>query len=154
MQLTKIVVPTDFSDASLSALHYAAELARKWEAEIHLLYIVEKLPQILSTVNYEEAKDNFINSVEDSARKKLKELANTSEEDISTTVKPIMRNGVNYEEIIKYADEVKSELIVIATHGRSGILYTLLGSVAEKVIQLAKCPVLVVKPTDEEEVEF
>lgn len=151
MKLTKIIVPTDFSESSFTAFQYAADLARKWDAEIHLLYIVEKLPQILSTVNYDKAKDNFINSVEDSARKKLKDLVSKFEDEISSPIKPVMRNGINYEEIINYADEIKSELIVIATHGRSGILYTLLGSVAEKVIQLAKCPVLVVKPVDEEE---
>jgi len=57
-----------------------------------------------------------------------------------------IRKGIDYEEIIKYSQEKKIDIIVIATHGRTGILHTLLGSVAEKVIRYSKIPVLVTTP--------
>ena len=59
---------------------------------------------------------------------------------------PVIRKGIDYEEIIKYSVDKKIDIIVIATHGRTGILHTLLGSVAEKVIRYSKIPVLVTTP--------
>ena len=151
MKLTKIVVPTDFSDYSAAAMTYAMDFAEKWDAEIHLIYVSENIPSVFSSENDESKEQSFLFSLEDKARKKIKELAKFYSEEHETHVKPVLRSGINHEEIIKYAAEIESELIIIATHGRTGILYTLLGSVAEKVIQFAKCPVLVVKPIEEEE---
>jgi universal stress protein A len=70
------------------------------------------------------------------------------ESDIKVT--QTIRKGIDYEEIVSYSNEVVESLIVIATHGRTGALHTLLGSVAEKVIRYSKCPVLVIKPEDEQ----
>ena len=65
-------------------------------------------------------------------------------------IHPVIKKGVDYEVIIKYAKEKKIDVIVIATHGRTGILHTLLGSVAEKVIRYSKTPVLVITPTSKD----
>ena len=61
-------------------------------------------------------------------------------------IEPVLKKGNDYNEIVKYSKDHKIDLIVIATHGRTGLLHTLLGSVAEKVIRYAKCPVLVITP--------
>ncbi len=150
MKLNKIIVPTDFSEYSFSALSYASDLAEKWEAEIHLVYVLEEIPAFFSANDLEKSKQNFINSGEDIARKKVKELTHNLSEDTNLKIIPVLRKGINYEQIISYSKEIDADLIVIATHGRTGVLYTLLGSVAEKVIQFAKCPVLVVKLKEEE----
>ena len=150
MKIQNIVVPTDFSDYSMYALEYAIDLAEKWEADIHLLYVIEKMPTILSNGEASLTKESLLQSAEDIARKKIKEIVNSYTDDINVGIFPVLKSGNNYEQIINFSKEIKSDLIVIATHGRTGILYTLLGSVAEKVIQLAKCPVLVVKPEEEE----
>ncbi|MCL6097381.1 MAG: universal stress protein [Bacteroidetes bacterium] len=65
---------------------------------------------------------------------------NDLREDLPIKILPVLRRGMDYEEIVNYAKEVDAELIVIATHGRTGLLHNLLGSVAEKVIRYAKCP--------------
>ena len=65
-------------------------------------------------------------------------------------IKPVIRKGIDYEEIISYSKENNIDLIVIATHGRTGVLHTLLGSVAEKVIRYSKKPVLVTTPSEKE----
>ena len=74
------------------------------------------------------------------------ELINSDDLDIESVIKI----GKDYEEIVKYSNEISADLIVIATHGRTGVLHTLLGSVAEKVIRYAKCPVLVTTPTEDD----
>lgn len=65
-------------------------------------------------------------------------------------IHPVIKKGVDYEVIIKYAKEKKIDVIVIAAHDRTGILHTLLGSVAEKVIRYSKMPVLVITPTSKD----
>ncbi|HSD64103.1 MAG TPA: universal stress protein, partial [Ignavibacteriaceae bacterium] len=70
--------------------------------------------------------------------------------DHSIEIIPVIEKGVDFETIINYCEENHIDLIVIATHGRTGILHTLLGSVAEKVIRYAKCPVLVITPTEDQ----
>lgn len=149
MQLSKIVVPTDFSEYSFSALHYAMDLAEKWDAEIFLVYVLEDVPSFLDSDDPDNSKEKFLHSNEEAAGKKIIEIAGNYGEESGIKITPILRTGINHDQILKFAGEIEADLIVIATHGRTGILYTLLGSVAEKVIQFAKCPVLVVKPEEE-----
>ncbi len=75
----------------------------------------------------------------DECVKKIKKIRNAE-------IVPAIRKGIDFEEILKYSKENKIDVIVIATHGRTGILHTLLGSVAEKVIRYSKIPVLVTTP--------
>ena len=89
-------------------------------------------------------------NMEEQAKKQLAETAAAFRVDSSIKIIEVCRKGIDYEEIVKYSKEIDGDLIVIATHGRTGILHTLLGSVAEKVIRYAKCPVLVITPEEEE----
>jgi nucleotide-binding universal stress UspA family protein len=85
-------------------------------------------------------------SLELAAVEKLEETTSNLRRTTTAKVYSAIRKGVDYEEIIAYATELNAELIVIATHGRTGVLHTLLGSVAEKIIRYSKIPVLVTTP--------
>ncbi len=143
-----ILVPTDFSSLSHSALDSAKDLADSMNAAIHLLHVIDKsIPFIpgKQILNEEEISS----SLEIEARKHLSALTREIESESDVKVIGVIRQGIDYEEITNYANEFKTDLIVIATHGRTGIMHSLLGSVAEKVIQHSKCPVLVIPPREE-----
>lgn len=149
MLISKIIVPTDFSEYSFCALLYAIDLAEKWDSEIHLVYVLEEMLTLLNPDEHGESSEKIKISNEEAARRKITELAENYSDESGLKIVPVLKTGVNHDEIIKYSRETGADLIVIATHGRTGILYTLLGSVAEKVIRFSKCPVLVVKPEEE-----
>lgn len=151
--IKNILLPTDFSNLSLSAASYAADIAKQYNAKIHLLYVLEKTPPVLAIRSLDLSEDKIIKSLEDEAKKSLKNTAEkvrNSLKDENLDLETILRKGLDYVEINKYAEEKSVDLIVIATHGRTGLLHTLLGSVAEKVIRYAKRPVLVITPSGKE----
>lgn len=151
--IKNILLPTDFSNLSLSAASYAADIAKQYNAKIHLLYVLEKTPPVLAIRSLDLSADKIIKSLEGEAKKSL---GNTAEKvrknlkDENLNLETVLRKGLDYVEINKYAEEKSVDLIVIATHGRTGLLHTLLGSVAEKVIRYAKRPVLVITPSGKE----
>ena len=147
--IKNILLPTDFSNLSLSAASYAADLAAQYNAKIHLLYVLEKTPPILAIHSLDLSEEKIIKSMEEGAKKSLENSADKVKNIIKNEdiiVEPVLKKGLDYEEINKYAEEKKIDLIIIATHGRTGLLHTLLGSVAEKVIRYSKRPVLVITP--------
>ncbi len=118
-----------------------------------LLYVLEKTPPILAIRSLDLSEEKIIKSFEEEARKSLENAAqkvkkNSKNENLN--LETVLRKGLDYIEINKYAEDKGVDLIVIATHGRTGILHTFLGSVAEKVIRYAKRPVLVITPTGKE----
>jgi nucleotide-binding universal stress UspA family protein len=105
---------------------------------------------MLSQCNRTFSENARLDSIETETKKQMTETAeeiNDSEIDIVQ----VIRNGTDYEEIVKYSNESNADLIVLATHGRTGVLHTVLGSIAEKVIRYTKRPVLVIHPEEEEE---
>lgn len=148
-KIKNILLPTDLSNTSLSAGEYAMELASKYDAQIHLLHVLEKTPPILAIRSLDLSQEKILKSFEEEGKKLLenvvKKLAK-KRPDEAIKMLPVLRKGIDYDEIVKYSKEQKIDVIVIATHGRTGLLHTLLGSVAEKVIRYAKCPVLVITP--------
>lgn len=146
--IKNILVPTDFSSLSQSALEYARDLADNMNATIHILQVIDKsIPFLPGKQNLSEAE--LTAALEADAQKHLSAFKNEIESDSDVNVICMIKHGIDFEEIVKCAKEIQAELIVIATHGRTGIMHSLLGSVAEKVIQHAKCPVLVI-PAGEE----
>jgi nucleotide-binding universal stress UspA family protein len=138
----RILVPTDFSSTSMAALKYAVLYARQFGASLDLLHVLEP-PPFLS-----DLKDVPLAMTEQEATKKATaELANLArrEVDAAVPITPLVRSGKAYVEITEAARELQADLIVIATHGYTGLKHTLLGSVAERVIRHAGCPVLVVR---------
>lgn len=148
--IKKILVPTDFSRISYSAFEYARDLAERMDSEIHIIHVMEKSPPLLSANKSGLTEEEVVTALEIEARKKLSEAASFLKEDTGILVKEVFRIGNDYEEIVNYAKEINSDIIIIATHGRTGILHTLMGSVAEKVIRFSKCPVLVISAKEEE----
>lgn len=147
--IRNIIVPTDFSNLSFTAFDYAKDIAKRWGAKIHVVYVLEKQPPFLAMRSLDVNEDQVMKSMEEQAKKQLEDTVKKfgkTDLDIS----PVLLKGVDYEELVKYSKKIKADLIVLATHGRTGFIHTLIGSVTEKVVRHAKCPVLVTTPTDEE----
>lgn len=149
-KLKNIIVPTDFSKVSYSAFGYARDLAEMMDATIHLIYVLEKKPPFIAKPDNEITNEELMKSIEEKKLSQLQEIVDEIKEDSSIKIIEILRKGIDYEEIINYSNEVNGDMIVIATHGRTGVFHKILGSVAEKVIRYSKCPVLVISPQEEE----
>ena len=146
--IKNILLPTDFSKLSLTAAQYAIDLAKQYDAKIHLLHVIEKTPPILAIHSLDLSEEKILKSIEDDAKTSLDKAVIKIQNEHGIEVDSVLRKGLDYEEIVSYSQKNNIDVIVIATHGRTGILHTLIGSVAEKVIRYAKCPVLVTTPTE------
>lgn len=145
-KVKNILLPTDFSKTSLTAAEYAVELATEYKAKLHVLNVLEKTPPILAIRSLDLSREKIIASIDADAQSSLDECIKKIKKIKDVEIVPVIRKGIDYEEIIKYSKEKRIDIIVIATHGRTGLLHTLLGSVAEKVIRYSKIPVLVTTP--------
>lgn len=145
-KIKNILLPTDFSKLSLSAAGYAINLAEQYSAKIHLLHVLEHIPPTLTIRSLDLSEEKIKKVLEEDANSKIQNAVREIKKDSDVEIESVIRTGIDFEEIIKYAEKTKIDLIVIATHGRTGIMHTLLGSVAEKVIRFSKTPVLVTKP--------
>ena len=141
-----ILVPTDFSKHSDAALNIAADMAATYDANIYFLHAVDNTitrKSIDYGISYEEIKQLEENSVNASAEKLKKQSANIKNDRIK--IINVTKIGDPAEVILKEQKAKKIDLIVIPSHGRSGIVRYLLGSVATKVTKSAKCPVMLVR---------
>ena len=145
-KIKNILLPTDFSNISLTAAEYAVELADQYKAKLHVLNVLEKTPPILAIRSLDVSREKIIESIDADAKEHLDECVKKIKKIKDVEIVAAIQKGIDYEEIIKYSKDKKIDVIVIATHGRTGILHTLLGSVAEKVIRYSKIPVLVTTP--------
>ena len=143
-QLRVILVPIDFSESSKRALTYAASFAKTFNAELLLVYVVEQ------TVY--PADFGFGQAALPSLEKELRERGTRELEKLihspllhNCSTRSIVRTGNPYVEIISTAQEEHVDLIIIATHGHTGVEHLLFGSTAEKVVRKAPCPVLIVR---------
>jgi nucleotide-binding universal stress UspA family protein len=142
-----ILIPTDFSKYSDAALNIAADIAATYDANIYLLHAVDNTitrKSIDYGISYEEIKQLEENSVNSSAEKLKKLSANIIKND-KIKIFHVTKIGDPAEVILKEQKAKKIDLIVIPSHGRSGIVRYLMGSVATKVTKSAKCPVMLVK---------
>jgi len=149
LEIRKILAPTDFSEHACSALGYARTFANRWDAELHLLNVIE--PAVFPT----EAgltpmgMINLDTELSDAAERAMSELVKR-EELQGARLTTAIAHGRASTAIIDYARENNIDLIVIATHGRTGIEHLIFGSTAERVVRESPCPVLTVRPRDEE----
>ena len=149
IELGRILVPIDFSEHSKKALQYAIPFAEQFKASIDLLYVVE--PTVYPA-DFSFGQVAFP-SVEDELRQRgAEELELLIRNEIGNRVhaRSLVRTGKAFNEIDQYATEENIDLIIIATHGHSGMEHVLFGSTAEKVIRYAPCPVLVVRMAEKE----
>lgn len=141
--LKQILVPVDFSDPSAVALKYAKAFADNFQASLHLLHVLE-------TVYYGwEVPPLIDEEIEQGARKQLNALLTDGERQQFRTELHLLK-GSPFVEIVRCAREKNFDLIVMGTHGRGPIAHMLMGSVAEKVVRKAPCPVLTVRHPEHE----
>ena len=140
---TTILVPTDFGEGSDAALSYAVELAKVIGAELVVLHTYE-IPVVGfpdgTLVATAELTSRILESAKEGLDAAAKKLAPTG-----VRVRTLVKQGDTWRTILEVADEVSAGLIVMGTHGRRGLPRALLGSVAEKVVRTASCPVLTVR---------
>ena len=140
-QITKILVPIDFSPSSDKTVEYASTLAKQFNALVILMHVIDSAPySVTDTLNVVKHR----RSLEIIARSLLENLAEPLLK-IGSIVRPCLVTGIPYEEILKKARHDRVDLIIMGTHGRTGLKHALLGSVAEKVVRLSSCPVLTVR---------
>jgi nucleotide-binding universal stress UspA family protein len=143
MTITRILVPTDFSADANAAFDYARELARKFDAPVHLLHVVEDplaagmWSSEIYTAEIAGLQVNLVRDAEERLRRSVPDAGGT----VSTEV----RTGNAAKQIIETARETGADLIVMGTRGRTGVAHVIMGSVAERVVRLAPCPVLTLR---------
>jgi nucleotide-binding universal stress UspA family protein len=143
LPIKKIVCPTDFSEPSYEAIKVAGELAFHFGSELCVLHVVSPVPVVPMAAGPVFNVPLYEQELEASSKRSLEEIINQMEwKDLK--VRMIVLRGNAAEEIVRVAEEEEAELIVIATRGRTGLDRLIFGSVAEKVVRLAKCPVLTV----------
>ena len=136
-----IVFPTDFSDVSNHALPWALDMADKFDATVHCLYVVEE-PQIYSTLDLGAISVPTTGELVEGAETRLQDYV---KDQFAGTAHPAVCKvvvGHAATEIVNYANENGADMIIMSTHGYSGVKHMLLGSTTEEVLRHAGCPVL------------
>jgi len=136
--MKRILVPTDFSEPSGAALNYGMELADAFSAQLYLLHVTDE-----NGVNFEA--DFPMVQFESAPQEQLERLA-AQHAAKNRRTEYALRIGAPSDQIVRYAGSRDIDLIVMGTHGRSGVPHMLMGSVAEKVVRSAPCPVLTIRP--------
>ena len=140
IRMDRILCPVDLAPFSRRALEHAALLARWYEAELHALYVSPLLPTLLG---FPSGLPRGLDAAQ--AEEVERELARFAAGAANgQPVRSVLRSGEPTTEILQYAGEVRADLLVVGTHGRTGFDRLMLGSVAEKVLHKAACPVLTV----------
>ena len=140
-RLKQILVPVDFSECSRKALRYAIPFAKQFEAEITLVHVVQY------PVGATEMMVGFGQIIDESKKALDAQLAEIKD---FVPSREILREGNPSVEIVRAATELDSDLIILSTHGHTGLAHVLLGSTAERVVRYAPCPVLVVRERERE----
>jgi nucleotide-binding universal stress UspA family protein len=150
IDLRHILVPTDFSQSSANALTYGAAFATRFGAELYLLHVVQDLalfiPEaVMVTPPLLPPVEQFIAAARAALERAIGDLAQPE-----VRIRPEVAEGAPFEEIVRFAKERNVDLIVMGTHGHTGLAHLFLGSVAEKVVRRAPCPVLTVRHPEHE----
>jgi nucleotide-binding universal stress UspA family protein len=149
MQIKTILFPTDFSQGARAAMEYAVSLAQDFKAKLILLYVIQDISiaewYIPSSISAADLVEDMQRSAEREMDKWELEIAGKVRD-----VEKLIVRGVPFVEIIRTAKERKADMIVIGTHGRTGIDHMLFGSTAEKVVRKSSCPVLTVRMSGKE----
>ena len=149
--LKKILVPTDFGDAADAALNYARALARNFGASIDVLHVAEDASaRAFAGEMYVAIPPALQKDIEEMARKELDRRFIDNDPDPIVMRRMVITSNAPALSIVNYAKETGTDLIVMGTHGRGPMAHLLMGSVAERVVRLAGCPVLVVRHPEHE----
>jgi nucleotide-binding universal stress UspA family protein len=145
IEIRSILAPTDFSAHSEHAVRYACGLAERLGSELHLVHILsEILPAGPDPLMMPVMPPEYFEESEERAREHLGRLLDPAWGTPRSLVTAV-RWGGPVETIVAYAGELNVDLVVIATHARTGLSHALLGSVAERIVREAPCPVLTIR---------
>lgn len=139
----RILIPTDGSDAVTPAVEMAFDLAATHDATLHALFIVDQPPSVSGTGEGFRGLDNLLNALEEEGHQATAAIEERAENRGIETVTAV-RRGNPHDDILSYATEEDIKLIVMGTHGRTGVKRALLGSVTENVVRHSEIPVLTV----------
>jgi len=133
VQISKLLVCTDFSVYSTKALEHAVSIAAEYKAELTLLYVLEDMP---STADFQSMTKPLLARLEDSITPEIRGCC---------TIKPFVRIGKAYQQIVQHAAEVQADAVIMGVRGRNALDLAIFGSTTHRVIQLGPCPVLAVQ---------
>jgi nucleotide-binding universal stress UspA family protein len=145
--IQRILMATDFSNYSKEALSYAVYLAKLLKADLYLIHVFET-PFYSHTgvsASVQRGVQDWIQELKKEELKKLETLAEETQKQ-GVKVHAVFKDGKAFVEIIKAIEEVHADLIVIGTHGRTGLPHVVMGSVAERVVRQSPCPVFTTRP--------
>ena len=151
VQMKHILVATDFGEAADTALRYGRTLARSFGATLHVLHVAENvLLRNFGGDGYTAIMPNLQHDLDEAARKELDELLIDNDRPAVHTKGVLLTSNAPAFTIVDYAKTASIDLIVMGTHGRGGMAHLLMGSVAERVVRMAPCPVLTVHHPEHE----
>ena len=141
-RINRILVPLDFSEKASESLHYAVAVAGATKAKITLIHVMEP-----AYVSSDPGLTYLPQQISDQEKSHESQMRKIAEKSIPKGLfdKAIVRSGVPYHEITTAAKKLKAGLIVVTTHGRTGLSHVLMGSTAERVVRHAHCPVLTIR---------
>ena len=140
----KILIAIDFSENSEYAFEYALTLATQFQAELTILHVINEPVDLRGFYVPHISFEQLEKEIEEGAEKMMEKFCQTRMGDFSN-YKTAIVTGIPYEEIIKKAEDTGSSLIVLGTHGRTGLDHLIFGSTAERVVRSASCPVLTIR---------
>jgi nucleotide-binding universal stress UspA family protein len=149
--LKRILVATDFSEPAEAALLYGRTLARMFDATLHVVHVIGNINTLaFGAETYTVALPDLQRDVEDAARKALDDLLVDSDAHPLPVKRTLLVANAPAAAIVDYAQRELIDLVVTGTHGRGGVSHLLLGSVAERVVRTAPCPVLTIRHPERE----
>lgn len=150
ISIKNILVPSDFSEPCEAALRYGVALADAFSSSLHVLHVLEEpVVTAMAPEAYAMSLPGLLDELERRSRERLDGLL-TEEQRTKFRAKLVSERGSPFVEIVRYAREKDIDLLVMGTHGRGAIAHMLMGSVAERVVRKAPCPVLTVRPSQHE----
>jgi nucleotide-binding universal stress UspA family protein len=151
IDIKKVLVATDFGSASETALSYGRELARAFHATLDVLHVTQNL-QLMASTGYEYASlpAGVQQDIERAAQNETERLLSEEDKRELGAKAVCVTNNTPAAAIIAYAAECKADLLIVGTHGRGALAHLFMGSVAERIVRLAPCPVLTVHHPEHE----
>ena len=147
--IKKILLPTDFSEGAEAVLSYVLSLAKKYDAHIDILHVIHEFGDMTDFYVPHISYDVMEKEMEEAARKNMESFCRENVEG-KAEFEIHTRKGTPFLEIIQAARDLNSDLIVMGTHGRTGIDHILFGSTAEKVVRKSPIPVMTVRAEGKE----
>jgi nucleotide-binding universal stress UspA family protein len=140
--INRIIVPTDGSEPSMRAVDYAVRLAKHFQSEIIAIYVIDRL--ILEEVSKVHERRILEEEIRSKAQRCLNYIVSSAEKE-GLKATSVLVEGQPHDQIIRHAESLKADMIVMGSRGRRGMERILIGSVAERVIEYSPCPVLVLR---------